>query len=215
MKLKTLSLAVLTAISLAGPASAAIVIAGGNGDFESTTIANQTFIAAGLYQGGLTTLDGWTFSGGTNSTYRWLFIDTDPGPGASNPYGPMLGTYSLNLTQANANFANVATTSVTGLVGGGTYTLSFDTAVRSGGGGTITVKVDGSTVGTFDGSVGTSYVTQSYSFTAAGPSATVAFEYGTTVNNNGYMLDNVTVIPEPSAALLGGLGLLALLRRRR
>ncbi len=35
--------------------------------------------------------------------------------------------------------------------------------------------------------------------------------------NSGYWLDNVTVetIPEPSAALLGGLGALALLRRRR
>jgi hypothetical protein len=28
-------------------------------------------------------------------------------------------------------------------------------------------------------------------------------------------IDNITLIPEPSAALLGGLGLLALLRRRR
>ena len=29
------------------------------------------------------------------------------------------------------------------------------------------------------------------------------------------MVDNFSVVPEPSAALLGGLGMLALLRRRR
>ena len=210
MKLKTLSLAVLTAISLAGPASAAIVIAGGNGDFESTNVSDMTYYgpANGIYDGPFTSVEGWTFSGGSGSNFRWLFDNT-------TPFGPVDGTYALNLTQANGTFANVATTSVTGLVNGEEYTLSFDTAARSGAFGTITVDVDGTQVGSFNQTVGTSYVTQSYTFTATGPTATVAFNYGATLNGNGYMLDNVTVIPEPSTALLGGLGLLALLRRRR
>lgn len=32
---------------------------------------------------------------------------------------------------------------------------------------------------------------------------------------NGLIFDNISIVPEPSAALLGGLGMLALLRRRR
>jgi hypothetical protein len=41
---------------------------------------------------------------------------------------------------------------------------------------------------------------------------TVVFESG---GSTTMTIDNVTVIPEPAAALLGGIGLLALLRRRR
>lgn len=213
MKLKTTHLAALAAITLASPASAAIVVALGNGNFESTTISNlDGSIGFGLYQGSFTSLDGWTFSGGSASTFRWLFDTTAD---TTYGFGPVLGNYSLNMTQANSTYANVASTTVTGLVGGQSYTLSFLTAARSGAFGTITVDVDGTQVGSFDQTVGTSYVAQSYSFTATGPSATVAFNYGSTVNGNGYMLDNVAVIPEPSAALLGGIGMLALLRRRR
>jgi len=203
------TLAALAALSLCSSASAAIVVANGNGNLESTTVSNLTFYGTGLYDGSFSSVEGWTFSGGTGSTFRWLF-----GPGAEI-YGPILGSYSLNLTQVAANYANTATTSVTGLTIGQTYTLMFDTAVRSGGSGTVTVDVDGTQVGTFDQSVGASYVTKSFNFTATGTSATVDFNYGATVGNNGYMLDNVTVVPEPSAALLGGFGLLALLRRRR
>lgn len=211
MKLKTSIIAAFL-LGMTAASQAAIVVAGGNGNFESTLVDDMTYFGPenGIYNGGFTSVEGWTFSGGTNSTFMWLF--TTP-----NPYGPVLGTYSLNLTQGNADFANVATTTVTGLTVGQNYTLSFDTAVRSGtpGSPSMTVKVDGSTLDTITTAVGTSYVTKSYSFTAAGPSATLEFDYAGTVNTWGFMLDNVNVVPEPSAALLGGLGLLALLRRRR
>lgn len=211
MKLKTTSLAALAAISLAGSAGAAIVVAGGNGNFESTIVTDMTYYGDGngIYDGGFASVEGWTFSGGSNNTFRWLFNNL-------SPYGPVVGTYALNLTQPSPDYANVATTTVTGLTVGQNYTLSFDTAVRSGvSSASITVKVDGATIDTIDQTVGETYVTKSYSFTAADSSATLAFEYGNTVNTNGFMLDNVNVVPEPSAALLGGLGLLALLRRRR
>lgn len=211
MKRNHAFLTALVAISLASSAGAAIVVAGGNGNFESTIVTDMNYYGDGngIYDGGLTSVEGWTFSGGSNNTFRWLFNNL-------SPYGPVVGTYALNLTQANALFANVATTTVSGLTVGQNYTLSFDTAVRSGvSSASITVKVDGTTLDTINQSVGTTYVTKSYSFTAAGPTATLAFEYGNTVDTDGFMLDNVNVVPEPRAVLLGGLGMLALLRRRR
>jgi hypothetical protein len=208
------SYASIIAASLLGmtaTSQAAIVVAGGNGNFESTIVTDMTYYGDGngIYDGGFTSVDGWTFSGGSNSTFRWLFNNL-------SPYGPVEGTYALNLTQANALFANVATTAVTGLTVGENYTLSFDTAARSGiGGATMTVKVDGTTIDTISAAVGSSYVTKSYSFTASSTTATLEFDYANTVNTDGFMLDNVTVVPEPSIALLGGVGLIALLRRRR
>lgn len=52
-----------------------------------------------------------------------------------------------------------------------------------------------------------------------GESAVFTFAFSGGSNNNSSIFDNIafqgTLIPEPSSALLGGLGLLALLRRRR
>jgi hypothetical protein len=55
-----------------------------------------------------------------------------------------------------------------------------------------------------------------YTFGAGGANGEVNFEI-INVNNGAALYDDfsITTIPEPSAALLGGLGLLALLRRRR
>ena len=211
MKLQT-SIIAASLLGMTAASQAAIVVAGGNGNFESTIVTDMTYFGPsnGIYNGGFTSVDGWTHSGGSNNTFLWLF--TTP-----NPYGPVLGTYSLNLTQGDPNYASAVSTTVTGLTVGQNYTLSFDTAVRSGtpGSPSMTVKVDGATLDTITAAVGTSYVTKSYVFTAAGPTASLLFDYAGTVNTWGFMLDNVNVVPEPSAALLGGLGLLALLRRRR
>jgi hypothetical protein len=207
------TIAALAAITLSTSASAAIVVANGNGDFESTTISNlNTGLASfGLYHGSSTAIEGWTFTGGTSGgNFRWLFEAP-----IGTQWGPISGDYSLNLTQADSTFANTATTTVTGLTIGLVYDLAFDVAARSGAFGTVTVDVDGTQVGSFNQSIGTSFATQTYTFTASAATASIRFNYGSTLNGNGYVLDNVTVVPEPSAALLGGLGILGLLRRRR
>ena len=74
----------------------------------------------------------------------------------------------------------------------------------------------------FGGGSPTNVTTSSYTFTANPDDMTVGFVSGDSPND-GFKLSaiqarfglNIATVPEPSAALLGGLGLLALLRRRR
>jgi MYXO-CTERM domain-containing protein len=71
---------------------------------------------------------------------------------------------------------------------------------------------------TADGSGDTAYVAATITGTDATTISSVSLRQGgSTTAPGGVVIDNIVVssIPEPSAALLGGLGLLALLRRRR
>lgn len=70
---------------------------------------------------------------------------------------------------------------------------------------------------TADGSGNTPYVAATTIGTDAVTISSVSLRQGTAANAPGLVIDNlsVAIVPEPSTALLGGLGLLALLRRRR
>ena len=60
------------------------------------------------------------------------------------------------------------------------------------------------------------YVKQTLSFTATATTHTFTVSNsGSGSDGSGFLVDNFTVVPEPSAALLGSLGMLALLRRRK
>jgi hypothetical protein len=48
-----------------------------------------------------------------------------------------------------------------------------------------------------------------------GALAAVGFGNFNSGNDQNLVVDNLTIVPEPSVALLGGIGVLALLRRRR
>ena len=63
---------------------------------------------------------------------------------------------------------------------------------------------------------GIELTTRNYAFDTGGTDGEVNFQTITNATGSGFY-DNfsLTTVPEPSAALLGGLGLLALLRRRR
>lgn len=139
-----------------------------------------------------------------------------------------------NTTNANADNA-IGVQSGTGT--NNTLTLNRDTTPNGGplGGTTVTMAT---TTGTQN--IGTSVYTASFAITRTGTSAysysgnvngstvsaigeTVGFgNYNAIAIVNGntdadFRIDNVsvTLVPEPRAALLGGLGLLMLLRRRR
>jgi hypothetical protein len=79
----------------------------------------------------------------------------------------------------------------------------------------ITKTATGFDLGYIEG--GTSYVL--YSLTSGATITTTGAAVGVWADSRGadsnYTLNNLRLIPEPSAALLGGLGMLALLRRRR
>jgi hypothetical protein len=85
----------------------------------------------------------------------------------------------------------------------GTFNMTYDSVVLSGGG---SKGFDGSAAG-----LNASNFTWTFSTGASGPASTV-------INLTGAWNVNavvITAVPEPSAVLLGGLGMLALLRSRR
>jgi hypothetical protein len=113
--------------------------------------------------------------------------------------------YTLSYSTDGTNF----TTGSTILAGNN----SGDAARLSGNGtATATISFDLSSITALQGVVDTAY------FRVDPIASSGASQNGVQAQRAGFIDDvvvNATVIPEPSAALLGGLGLLALLRRRR
>ncbi|TAE90662.1 MAG: PEP-CTERM sorting domain-containing protein [Verrucomicrobia bacterium] len=205
--------------------SSAAVIAGGNGSFETNTRGTAAFGGAfgqiwylnplpGNASGA--NIAGWTLygvgGGAPPANTAWLMSDASGYGTASN------GNYFINVESGPDWWLG---TEITGLTSGWTYTLSFDTRRRSGGGGgnfDVFVNNTLSTTGAFTAAnvapTTTTWETRSINFTANASTMSV-FIANTDVTNSGFMVDNFSIVPEPSAALLGGLGLLGMLRRRR
>jgi hypothetical protein len=96
-----------------------------------------------------------------------------------------------------------------GLVDSTQYTFDLTYTGTNDGSGTLTGTLGGSSIGTLNIGAG------SASFNAFGLANGGMLNAGETQTGQ-FFFDSVTyTIPEPSAALLGGLGMLALLRRRR
>jgi hypothetical protein len=224
MKINHIILPVL--LCLTGSATAAITIAGGNGSFETNTRGTATFTetwylnpqaGSGIHATQWSSITGWTLTapgGGTaNSATAWLMTGNTFGGSASD------GNYHINV-EGGPNWW--LSTSISGLTVGNNYTVFFDAKQRSGGSGNFDVFVNTTVpTGGFNITPTSSWAQQSFTFTAQLTSHTLTISnvdhstYVETLVNNGVMVDNFSVVPEPSAALLGGLGLLALLRRRR
>lgn len=216
MKVKNPSLAAIAALALVGPANAA-VIAGGNGSFETVTIGTEIYPNA--WRVDQVTITGWTYTergivdevnGAT-----WFMGGSDYGTASD-------GNYQLNLISAGTSY--FLSTAITGLTVGASYTVNFDARLRdNSGGGNFDVVVNTTVpTGGFDITpTSTTWAQQSITFTAEATSHTLSIanynyaDEAATATGTGLMVDNFSVIPEPSAALLGSLGMLALLRRRR
>lgn len=223
------------------PSHAANVIV--NGDFETGSLSGWTQKGSGTTVSSTSTLAGsfsavqvpgagaelsQTFTPFTvGATTSFVFSATDPGD---------VGTRSMNVAWRGSGFTigspqiNLRLTDVDNDNDGDiqvydgtawqtvlTSAVVFD-ATPSLPSTTLTLTINSFGVGAnYDLTVGAASATGLTYFQDGVLSnlAQLAFVNASNTAGTSFKFDNVSVVPEPSAALLGGLGLLALLRRRR
>lgn len=238
MKLKTVSLAALSAVSLVDSLSAASILwdAPTAVVSEDDVSLNGTLVIA--RQATITSVDqtinGVLFSGTTN-TQNGVTFGLSSGWGGYDPSSYVVGaagtpgtlstSYQTMLTGAwYGSSAGTSTISLSGLTLGQEYEVQIWVAdyrqwpdtnfARSEtlSAGNISSPLTYLQVisGVNQGSASGSYILGT--FTADSTSQTIGFTSASSSQLNAFQL---RAIPEPSTALLGGLGMLALLRRRR
>jgi autotransporter-associated beta strand protein len=195
------------------------------GDLNNTTatVGSGTLLVNGILANSNATVNGGTL-GGIGSISGAVAINTTGvlSPGASIG---TLGTGSLSLNTGSTFLYEMNTTAPGGDLVNANGDLSFD--------GTVTLNLSDlgsnsilalgtkltliSYLGTWDGGTFSGYSDDS-EFTVFGNEWRINYNDVSAGAVNGGSFTNavtITVVPEPSTVLLGGLGLLALLRRRR
>ena len=208
----TLSITGLSASTFTVGASQTI---GGNGTLIATgktVIANGT-LSPGNSPGTLTQ-DAGVYQFGANGNLNWQIYDAE-GPSGIGGYDTMDLTNSavLDFSLLNAlNPYNINLWSLSGISPDANGdAINFDNTQNY----SWTLFTQDSAISGFDPTffainVGVSNGTTGFSNDLNGGMFTVSLG-----NANNSIVLNFTAVPEPSAALLGGLGLLAILRRRR
>jgi hypothetical protein len=228
MKLRTIDLASVTLASLASMSQAAIVFSGtaNNTGFTVDSTTSLTIVHADIsYNNGENNavpggpnfwpvLDDGSF-GGVNQTGSTVIAGDANSNGLLYKFtagAATIGSISVYSGWANngrieQHYSVYTTTDVT-VNGSSTWTLL---ATVDNGAGAPTAFTTGS-----DNSLRTTVYDNNSSILASGITG-LRFNFSGGQQNGGvgYKEIDVQVIPEPSAALLGGLGMLALLRRRR
>jgi len=224
--IKTLLIAAVVAVSSIGSASASVIV---NGDFSANA---SSFVAWPGYVGidGNPAITGWSSNVAFGSYGPGLNGINALGnyPSPNSPivaFGPSAQQTSPDCNWAFLQGAGTALYQYITVTPGVTYTANFKAAGRSGlaspgscyvvesgqpGGGVI----GGNATGTLYSDV--NFVTGSFTFTPVAQTS-VQFVIQNSGGGDAVNFTNISVIPEPStyAMLLGGLGAMTALRRRR
>ena len=191
-------------LMLAGTANASLIQ---NGDFDISNVGNGSF----LYGNGFTSLveaAGWSFANGSgviNDSSAW----GNPGTVA------FLQNYS-DLAWAEPSISQTFTS------GAGSFNVSFQLMQRSGNEQSVNVLLDGQAIAPTLTPVSSAWTSYSFDISGlTGSSHTLTFN-GINLSNaedSSLFVDsvNVNAVPEPlsAALMLGGLGVMGWVRRRR
>ncbi|MBC7981384.1 MAG: DUF642 domain-containing protein [Armatimonadetes bacterium] len=215
--MKTIKSFGIFAATLVATASLTNAAAFVNGDFELPNLGTNGFTPAGNNDS--TTITGWTaFTSGAGANA--VYLASVPAPFIPTPTtGAQIVVFNTDDLGGTCSLVQTFDT-----IAGQSYTVGFDLGREidindpSSTGQAITVAVTGTAptlVAAPD--IMTAFT---YSFVATGTSSTLTFSRVAGIGEDGNRspaLDSVTVtaVPEPTAALLGSFGALALLRRRR
>ena len=207
---------------LAGVSSANLIT---NGTFEDPAVGVGSY---GLYGGGSTAITGWTVVGA-----QVVLVDTDyaePGNGVTM-FNSFEGRQYLDLTGAGNNGTTSGVTQSIATVAGTQYRVNWQECVTYSNNGTSSYSAPSVVDLSIDGGTRVSYTNSdnsvlgqdnwqafSATFTATGSSTSVTFYdgYGGSDNNNiGIDAVSVEAVPEPASLVALGIGVAAILRRRR
>jgi hypothetical protein len=228
MKSKFLHILCAAGTAMALPASAAVITWGGvqtitgASDIDTTGLDNIGGANFGLTTGTTTTVTGTT--GGLDVDFKSLAHNQSVALSNGITVAPSAAwiPFGTNDSALSGNFGTVmdrsiglesgatfsSTITLSGLVDGTQYRIQFFT--DSTGNNTQTISGSANM-----NSLNGQFVTGTFTADATTQVLTVGYTSGEFATASALTIGEITVIPEPSAALLGALGLLGLLRRRR
>jgi hypothetical protein len=236
MRLKSILLSLSATAALYSNVAAAVPLIN-NGDFELTTNGtNQQLSSSATTAANRTTLTGWTSSNGNDGGYNFVLdsdiITTRASAIALKSYAELTDHGNVFASDA-VYYPGILSQVITGLTVGSSYVLDFDYALGQQAGfnganvdnfwqvGFGSTTQDSSLLSIGSGGF-SGWETASMTFTATSASQLLSFlAKGSSPGAPPFMLlDNVSmrsVVPEPSTVglMLGGVGLVAFLARRR